>query len=218
MKALFIENPIEVSNELEELALDREGLLGVVEKVVTARNNCTSNDTPAAPGTQAYLTGTRAMRDEYCPRGWEKCEDHGMACIFHRDRKIKVIMVNTDEATGLNVSDRTPKNRNEKGPATDRAVTLNQLSFQGFEVAENIIRMDQQGGIQHWFLMVYAEGDIYRAELSYPETFKGGFFRAFRKRIILVGGEFGGDGDNPVKRRDNGPDAGVEITVTRKQA
>lgn len=212
---LFIEKPFEVENELEALALDREGLLDAVDKIVTARNNCTKNDVPAARGTQAYLTGTRVLRDLYCPRGWEKCEDGGMACILHPDRMIKVIMVNTDDATGLNIPGRPPENRNKKGPATDQAVSLNQqLVFEGFEVAENVIRLDQQSGIQHWFLMVYAQGDVVRAELSYPARFKRGFFKAFRKRIVLIGGD-GGDDDGVKARRDE-PDADLDIQVTRK--
>lgn len=221
MKPLFIQNPIAVNNELEDLGLDRENLLTAVDLVVTARNNCTENDARSARGTQSYLTGTRVLRDIFCRKGWEKCDEGGMECIYHPKLQLKVMMVNTNDATGLNEDGKQPQNRNKKGPQTDQAVSMNQLCFwPDVEAVEKVIHLNQQpGGIQHWFFMVYAEGDVVRAELSYPESVKGGFFTTFRKRIILVGDDSEGD-NGPAKRRLDGPDSGedFEIRVTRKQA
>ncbi len=216
MKPLFVEAPFEVTNELEALGLDREGLLDTVARIVAARNNCTDNDVPAARGSQAYFTGTRVLRDIYCRNGWDKCEDGGMSCIFHKKRMIKVVMVNTDDCTGLDF-DSLPQNRNRKGPRTDQAVSINQMWLQGFE--DNIIQINpNQSDLQHWFLCVYAEDEVVRAELSYPKSFKGGFFTDFHKRIILLGADDGGN--RPDKMRDYTPpdDIDFEISVTRKQA
>ena len=42
--------------------------------------------------------------------------------------------------------------------------------------------------VVYWYLCVYCEGDIVRAELSCPSECEAGFFKTFRERIILLGG------------------------------
>lgn len=161
MKSLFIQNPIEVATELETLGLERESLLTAIDLVVTARNNCTDNDARAARGTLAYLTGTRVLRDIYCRQGWAKCDEGGMECIFHPELRVKVMMVNTNDATGIITDGKQPQNRNRKGPATSAAVSMNQIQLSLFPdfAVENVIHLNQQPeGIQHWFLMVYSAG------------------------------------------------------------
>jgi hypothetical protein len=71
------------------------------------------------------------------------------------------------------------------------------------------------GGTQLWYLCVYSESEATRAELSFPYECEAGFFKTFRERIILSGG----DEDGGVKRRTESPSEGpeFEIVVTRKQ-
>jgi hypothetical protein len=228
MKPQFVDNPIQVGNELEALGLCEEGLLRVVEAIRLARNNCTPNDVPAARGLRGWLDGTRTARDYYCPKGWERNEDEHISSLYHPEKKIKVMVSNTDDATGLNLSDRQPQNRSRKGPATDRAVTSNQQQLNLFEdwmEAANIVRLDlEEPGVQHWFLLVYHEGDakngdIVRAELSLPAKCEGGYFTTFHKRIVLIGDSAPGDDGSGIKIAPDGTDGGdYEINVTRKQA
>ena len=52
----------------------------------------------------------------------------------------------------------------------------------------NIIQLPQAAGTTaYWYLCVYAEGEIVRAELSCPSSCGNGFFTAFHERIILLG-------------------------------
>lgn len=219
MKPEFVQSPIEVRSELETLGLCNEGLLLAVDAAVLGRNNCTPNDVPSARGMRAWMEGTRALRDFYSPKGWEKCDDC-IPSLFSREQQIKVIFVNTDDATGRNIEDRHPQNRSRRGPATDSAVSSNcvQLSmFSLFEEAENFVRIvPAQGTIQHWFLCVFHQKDTVRAELSFPESFEGGYFSKFRKRIVLLGED--GNGESEVVRHDDAPDGDYEISVTRKEA
>jgi hypothetical protein len=222
MKPLFIDNPIEVSNELERLGLLEEGLRGAVDAVVLARNNCTPNDVPAARGLKGWLDGTRYLRDFYCRRGWEKNEDGHISSLFHREKQIKVMILNSDDATGLKLEDRQPQNRSRKGPATDRAVSMNCHQMTMWDVFDipNVIQLDgHPSGLQHWFLCVFCEGDFVRAEISLPAKCEGGFFTSFLKRIILIG-ETDNDDGSGIRVRPDGPegDSDFEIPVIRKQA
>jgi hypothetical protein len=74
----------------------------------------------------------------------------------------------------------------------------------------------QPGLLVSWFLLVYVDGDDFRAELSCPVEIEGGFFTDFSERIVLTGPNGGGG----VKKRSDEPDDGdpmeFDIPVTRK--
>ena len=218
MKSILIQNPIEVVNRLDALGWKREGLTEVIERMVTARNSCTPNHPLGSAGWMAWAEGTCRLRDIGCSLpGWEKNDDDHIPSIYHEERKIKIAACNTDDGTGL--ENRQPQNRNKKGAAMDRAVFINQLKFEDIlEGAANVIQLsDQLGGVVYWYLCVFCEGDVVRAELSCPSVCEGGFFTAFRERIILIGE--GGDDDRGIRVRRSGPDgdSDFEISVTRKE-
>jgi hypothetical protein len=150
--------------------------------------------------------------------GWERDDDGQISSIYDRKRGVKIAVCNTDDGTGI--TDRQPQNRSKKGAATDRAVSTNQTVF-GSLLAEsvNVIQLSSEGsnGVVYWYLCVYCEGDVVRAELSCPSECEGGFFKTFRERIFLIGGD---DDSSGVRVRRDVPDsdAGFEISVIRKQA
>jgi hypothetical protein len=217
MKSIFLKNPVVVRNRLDELGWTREGLLEVVDHMVAARNSCTENDPPGAPGWKSWCDGTRRLREIGSLLGWERNDDDHISSIYERGRGIKMAVVNTDDGTGL--EDRTPQNRSKKGAATDRAVSNNQGLFSEIlEQANNVIQLSPpSGGVIYWYLCVYCEGDVVRAELSCPLECEAGFFKEFHERILLSGGE---DGDDGLRILKDAPDdgTGFEINVTRKQA
>ena len=63
MSGKIFKNPIEVVNRLEELGVTRDELLEVVDAMVSARADCTSNDPPGAPGWSSWRMGTRRLRE-----------------------------------------------------------------------------------------------------------------------------------------------------------
>ena len=218
MKPLIFNSPIEVTNKLDSIfGLSRDNLMEVVERMVAARNSCTENDPPSAPGWKSWCDGTRRLREVVRPLGWEKDEDGHISSVFDKARNIKIAVCNTDDGTGSKNSQ--PQNRSKKGAATDRAVSGNQLTFDSiFEGTTNVIQMSPQGlgGLVYWYLCVYCEGEIVRAEISCPSFCENGFFKGFRERIFLIGDDDTGDG----VRRRTGPDDGSEfdIPVLRKKA
>ncbi|MGD0060845.1 MAG: hypothetical protein ABSD58_15625 [Verrucomicrobiia bacterium] len=218
MKSNLLTNPIEVVNRLDAtFGLTRENLLEVVEAMVAARNSCTENDPPSAPGWKAWCDGTRRLREIGTQRGWERNEEDHISSIYDPARQIKIAVCNTDDGTGT--ENGQPQNRCKKGAATNRAVTNNQELFNSIlDNAVNVIQLSpDKGNVTYWYLCVYSEGDIVRAELSCPSECESGFFKTFRERINLIGDKDNGGGIS-VRRTGPDGDADFEINVTRKQA
>ena len=188
----------------------------VVGRMVSARNECTANHPPGSAGWMAWSHGTCRLREVFLPQGWDKNEEHHVSSVCNGSG-MRIAVSNTDDGTGL--EDRQPQNRSKKGAGTDRIVANNENPFSGLLAeALNVVQLSPvPGGITYWYLCVYAEGDVLRAELSCPSDCAGGFFTAFYERIILVGKDGGG---TTAERRKTtgGGESDFEINVTRKQA
>lgn len=219
MKTALIADPIDVVNRLDTLGWRREDLLEVVESMVGARNSCTENDPPGAPGWKSWCDGTRRLREIGTLMGLERDEEGQISSVHDKKRGIKFAVCNTDDGTGLEYLQ--PQNRSRKGAATDRAVSKGQSVFKGIlEESVNVVQLPEKNeeGVVYWYLCVFCEGDEVRAELSCPAECEAGFFKSFRERIILVAGgnNDGGVHIKPENSESVGPE--FEIKVTRKQA
>src|SRR3982751_3743401 len=120
MNALFRSQPVEVQNRLEQLGLTKPLLLEVVQAMVAARNNCTENDPPSAPGWSSWRDGTRRLREVLIPHGWRKDDTEMISSAFNEKLGLKVSVSNTDAGTG--VENQTPQNSSQKGAATERII------------------------------------------------------------------------------------------------
>src|SRR6266478_497007 len=139
MKAKLLVNPIEINNRLETLGWKREDLLEVVQSMVGARNSCTENDPPSAPGWKAWCDGTRRLREIGTLLGLDRDEGGQISSIYDRKRGVKIAVCNTDDGTGIEA--RQPQNRSKKGAATDRAISTNQVVFGSIvDQAVNVIQ------------------------------------------------------------------------------
>lgn len=215
-RELLLRSPIEVVDRLDRLGLTRDGLVEVAEAMHAARNSCTENDPPGAPGLKAWCDGTRRLREVFVPLGWERSEEDHLSSITNPSSGVKVLVCNTDDGTGIERSQ--PQNRSKKGSATDRAISINQGTFiEILDEALNVVQMPAtNGGVKYWYLCVYSEGEILRAELACPSECESGFFKGFHERIFL---NIDDSGDDLVRVVDQAPDGGedFEVTVTRKR-
>jgi hypothetical protein len=223
MSAIFLKNPIEVSNRLEDIGVTKEQLLEVVRSMQAAKNGCTDNDPPSAPGWSAWRDGTRRLREVLAPSGWVKDDTDMISSAFHKANGIRLLVCNTDSGTGLEESE--PQNCSFKGSATDRAINSNEVqilmtSILDQSLPDDVVPFDPAANdlvkIVHWYLCVYINGEAVRAELSCPVKIASGYFSAFHERIILIGDQDGGG--VPLRRKKPDDDADVEIPVTRKKA
>jgi hypothetical protein len=156
----------------------------VVKAAVAARGGCTDDFPKSAPGYHAWSHGTARMRQLFRREGWTKGDFEGIETIVHHDLAVQVALMNTDEGT----TDRTrsPRNRTVKGPAAERVTDLNNQTemFRPEEVAPV-----KDATYPTWYLCVFDNGSIARAELSRPSEFRSRYFEGFSERIFLVSGD-----------------------------
>ena len=216
MKTEILKSEIEVFNALAGLRFRPDHFQEVISRMVTARNSCTKNHPLGAGGTMSYLEGTCRLREIGIEvGGWEKNDDLSIPSIYNPELNIKIAVCNTDDGTGIETA--LPQNRNKKRSGVENLVRENQTVFQSLWDEANVLPISSDAfGTTFWYLCVYADGDVVRAELSCPTDCEGGYFKFFKKRIILIGAD--GTADDGVRRRgedDGKPD--FDIVVTRKQ-
>jgi hypothetical protein len=216
MQPALFSNPIDVTNRLADLGVTRELLLEVVDACVGARNSCTLNDPPGTPGWRSWQQGTRRLRELCGLLGMDRDDSDQISCVWDKASNIRIAISNTDDGTGM--LERLPMNRSKKGAATNRLVNENYGAFNSLmQQATNVVSMstDNPSGAVLWYLCVYAEGDIVRAELSCPTNCDGGYFADFSERIFIIGPD---DQDEFAKRHQSGGGDGedFDIQITRK--
>lgn len=219
---VLVAGPVDVPNRLEQLGWNVDDLLEVVGSMVAARNGCTENDPLSAPGWMAWKEGTRRMREVGRPKGLVKDDSDQVPSLLDAERNLRFLVSNTDDVTGIEHPYFQPQNRSKRGPATERAVAINNGSLFDYMDAPVVVPISRvhrgAGGFISWYLCVYHNGDEVRAELSCPVAVENGFFADFRERIILIGPDGPAGGSirrfGPDDNESGGPE--FDIPVVRK--
>ncbi len=221
MEGIVYKNSIAIDRRLASLNMTAAELTEVVLAAVGAKNSCTENDPAGSPGWMAWKEGSRRLREIYRPKGFQKSNEDGVPWLVDPASGTRFCVCNTDDGTGIAGSE--PQQRSKKGPATDRAVSKNSSPlFDACGVDMPVRRagpvVRQPFSIQSWYLCIYIEDGVVRAELSLPTGMSGGFFDGFSERIIIIGPEAGTL--NSVSRRtdpeDDGGEDEFDIPVSRK--
>ena len=213
-------NSVEVRNRLDEMGMTYDELVEVADAMVGERALCTDNDPPGARGWASWRMGTRRLREILRRKdGWVKDETDQVASVLNERLALRIAVSNTDENTGIDDPNLYPRNRAEKGLATDRIVQQNQQSFMAtLDESVNVVQFPDGAAskpVITWYLCLYNEGDIVRAELSCPDGVENGFFTGFIERIILIGSEEPDDG-TPRRYGNSDGEDGLDVPVKRK--
>lgn len=221
MKPKIFTDHIEANNRLLELGLNNSQVIAVVEAMTTARVNCTENHPSSAPGLLSWIEGTARLREETICNGWERKDIDQVPNVVNHDTKVRLAVMNTDDNTGL--IERTPQPTSKKGSATKRATNSNQREFADdfpdFGEATINTCQHQADGLIQWYIMVYADSNLVRAEVSCPISLVDGRFNAFSERII-ISVDYDKGGREPV-RKTTPPTSNkseFEVSVKRKIA
>ena len=221
MAARILINSVEVRNRLDEMGVTYDELVEVVDAMVGERALCTDNDPPGARGWASWRMGIRRLREILRRKdGWVKDENRpspigAERTPRHPDRRLATRM----RIRGIDDPNLCPCNRAEKGLATDRIVQQNQQSFMAtLDESVNVVQFPDVAASKQvitWYLCLYNEGDIVRAELSCPDGLENGFFTGFIERIILIGSEEPDDG-TPRRYGNSDGEDGLDVPVKRK--
>ena len=209
-------NAADVTTRLHELDLQREDLLQAIHFGVTYAAECTQHDPSGAAGYLLWVKGTRKLRDILIPAGWDVSAEQNPPLTVHPSGLWAICVASGDACTGI--PEQTPATRYDRGPATQRIVSINQLSFSA--LSPDWARPDSALVRQTWFLLHYRDdrADEVRVELSLPaEMAPDGYVRQWKERIIL-----GVASDDPVVTRSvsddtfgSGSDV-IDIPVLKK--
>lgn len=186
MQAAVKTSVIEVADRLAQLGLTTDILHEAIMRGEVARDSCTANDPPCAPGFYAWAGTVRALRDILMPQGWTRNDTINYSRVISPDRSIAIAVVTGDEGTGN--KDANPRTKYPKGPATQAAVSSNQASLFE-EPASNEEGVAEEEVVEEWItwmLLKKRSGDSVFAELSLPSSMtKDGQVESWQTRIIL---------------------------------
>lgn len=175
---------VEVTGRLTNLGLQASILRAAAAEGDRARAECTLNDPPILPGFLAWARTVRALRERLLPQGWHRDDSRNYSTVLSPDRDLAIAVAAGDDKTG---TEQVPSTKSSKGPATEKAVSQNQLSF--FDAGETYPQPRKLPGIQTWLLLHFIDsssGEI-RLELSLPADMdEDGHVAAWLERIVLA--------------------------------
>lgn len=180
-----MDTDFEAISDLTALRLPEDRLLDVLDRAVGERSNVTESDPAGTGGLEMRRWCTRYLRDDPDLKalGWVSCSHGQLEGIRNDDLRAKLIVVNTDAATGMR--EKMPRNVAEKGASSERLIDRNaraqEMSLFGPE-AENI---DPIEAYDLWFYCVHAGEKYVSAEVSRPTGIVAGFVSSFSHRILI---------------------------------
>lgn len=171
---------LEVSQKIARFGLTKDDLIEVAKRAVTAKNDATSLDPINAPGTLAYIYGTRALREILGLRGgWTPDRTDNIESVYNEELDIRIIYQNVDQAC----RDIQPKAISGKGKASKRLVDDSTPSlFPEHDLQESL----QAPNKTVWYLCVSSNEEEISVELSRPREIEDSQFSDFLERIFLM--------------------------------
>jgi hypothetical protein len=167
----------------------------------------------AGAGLVRWLHLVRNLSLLMLPRGWERCDIDNVPRLIHRERRIALVVVRGDDATGLPHHEvgRDPRSKYPRGSATIRAVHVNDAPFLPlFAILQNedVVNLDEY---KTWFLVVHVDAEQVRAEISLPIPSDSVYLERWHERLLLpkLPNDGGSDIDIDINGGDD-PDAGYE--------
>lgn len=163
------------------LGLDLERIVEVVRIGELARAQSTAFDPLTAGGYDAFRYRVRAIREAYCPLGWQVARPFGLELLTSADGS-RSLLTRAGTA-GVGIRDADPQPKGEIGDGTAAAVEnagpllFNQKWFQ----VQGLGKPDRET----WMLLVYASRKVVRSELSFGAELASGRVGRWFERIIL---------------------------------
>lgn len=205
------QHPFDARRRLMELNISVEAVIKAVQAGHVARLNCTDNDPPFIPGTEAWRMVVRTLRDELLPLGWRKDDPSNYSLVINDSSEINIVVASADELTCKWPG--KPRTKSLKGLFTEAAVLKNSLEGDLFPetVEAAIFRAATLLNYKTYMLLINIDDDQCRAELSLPSSFDDKMVTDWAERIFIP--LPGVEGGIPQKLDDT-PD--IDVPVKRK--
>ncbi|MDR0945119.1 MAG: hypothetical protein LBM66_03015 [Bifidobacteriaceae bacterium] len=161
-----------------------------------------------APGVERWLETVGRLRELLAARGWTSDDTRNVPRALSPDGLVALGVMSGTAAVGR--AGFTPQAAHRRGPATQRAVDINQSMFEQLELNVEVLLADmaaeRNAQRQSWFLLYHRElaGEL-RAEVSLPTAMDNGRVLRWKERIILPTIQFE-PVVTPLVEGDNGDD------------
>jgi hypothetical protein len=199
---------IEVVDALAGLGLTTEIIIEAIRRGEIARDSCTANDAPGAPGYYAWSVTVRALREILMPLKWTRNDDDCYSRVINPDQSTAIAVVTGDDGTGKR--DANPKTKYPKGAATQTAVSCNQGVLFGEPTS---VKDETPETWVTWMLLKKRTGDSVFAELSLPSSMtKDGQVESWHTRIILTPILI----DSNINIEDDSSEPPIDVPVRRR--
>jgi len=185
MAVTIHKHPFEARRRLAELGVSYEALVDAVNSGYRARLNCTDNDPPFIPGTEAWRHTVRTLRERLLPLGWRKADPGNYSLVISDARKINIVVASADAMTCR--ADASPKTNSIKGLYTLAATIRNRAGEDLFPetLEEEVRRAATVLEYPTWLLLIHIEDEVARAELSLSGAMEDGQVVEWLERIFL---------------------------------
>ena len=177
----------EVGPRLLPFRITRDELIGVLQKTLAERSNTIDIDVANAPGTLAYIHGSRHLRLLTTSKGYLIDRERNIESSIDQNSGIKIAYQNVDQAASI----RSPKAISGKKVGSADAIDMAQGKlFPAHELPETIdLKKVHELNSSLWYLCASFDEDSFCAELSLPACVKGGNFYGFLERIFIAKGK-----------------------------
>ncbi|MGV9563883.1 hypothetical protein [Streptomyces sp. NPDC003480] len=141
------------------------------------------------PGITMWAETLAALRRELLKarQGWRIGQTGNYETIYSEDRHLAFAVVAGDRFTGID-GDRPPRLTRKRGPKTkervDRNAKYQQLAFE-IDLPVLASELPPDEACSTWFLVVHADDDHIRMEVSLPVDAKDGIVGAWVERILI---------------------------------
>jgi hypothetical protein len=198
---------------LMELGVSLEALQNALRAGHLARLNCTDNDPPFIPGTEAWRFVVRTLREELLKLGWHKSDPGNYSIVTNEDRKLNIVVATGDALTCRYPG--TPRTKSIKGLFTEAATIRN--AAEGDLFPETLSEEHRRAALllEHptYIILICITDEGYRGELSYPDVMDEGQVISWRERIFIPNND---ESPYSIERPEDGPDTSIDVPVRRK--
>ncbi|MBA9071698.1 hypothetical protein FHR71_005484 [Methylobacterium sp. RAS18] len=169
-EARIAEDERDVGQRLAEFGTNKAKMLDIVKRAVTARADSTEDDPLAGPGLISWIFGTRALRETFRAKGWNRNSAENIPPVVNRATRIKLIFQNADSACDVL---RDPKAISDKKKASERLVAAAQMAFDFPEAEQNGEEFADVPGTAYYDFVAAREDGTVTAELSSSRAIDG---------------------------------------------
>jgi hypothetical protein len=141
------------------------------------------------PGITMWAETLAALRRELLKarQGWRIGQTGNYETVYSEDRRLAFAVVAGDRFTGID-GDRPPRLTRKRGPKTkervDRNAKYQQLAFE-IDLPVLASELPPDEACTTWFLVIHADDDHIRMEVSLPVDAKDGIVGEWVERILI---------------------------------